>query len=79
MGNTSSTTVLLAFTISLLALWVTGCGQDDARVAQLKADKDKLEGQIAELQAGKVDLVDLADRANQMALPLSTFRSRQHS
>ncbi len=55
MRNISSTTVLLTFTIFLLALWITGCGQDGTRVAQLKAEKDKLEEQIAELQAGKVN------------------------
>ena len=55
MRNTSSTTVLLTFTIFILALWITGCGQDDVRITQLKAEKDELAEQIAELKAGKVD------------------------
>jgi hypothetical protein len=48
MRNTSSTTALLTFMILPLALWTTGCGQDGARVAQLKE-------QIAELQADKAN------------------------
>ena len=55
MRNTCWTKLLLTPTIFSVAFWLTGCGQESARVALVEAEKAELEARIAELQASNAN------------------------